>query len=283
MSLFNYSTLNVTLDKTTHSLIVEWARPEKEQKLNFEMLFELESVLAWAANKVEISSILFTSNSNVFCQGLDETNLGDNPDKIEKILARVRKIAESLVHLPQITVCDLKEGAAGVGLEFSLFCDIRIAHCNAQAQFNHLANGTTPSVGGVTLLSKLVGHSQARQWIYTGKKIAAETLEFSGLVAELYESENAHEVIARTLNQIDQGSAIARIQTKMAFAQFTMDAIELGLKIESKISKANMLSYDWKEAISARKEERNPEFMAAKSFTYTLNRAKMELTEELKP
>jgi len=69
----------------------------------------------------------------------------------------------------------------------------------------------------------------------------------------------------------------------MAFRQLITSKIESGLKIENKISKANLYTYDWKEAIKAKVENRDPNFMAAKSFTYALERAKNELVEELKP
>lgn len=283
MSLFNYTTLNVRLNKANHTLFIEFNRPTEEQKVNFEMLFELESVLAWASNKVEISTIFFTSTSDTFCQGLDESNLGETPDKMEKVLSRVRKIIEALPELPQITICDLKKGAKGIGAEFSLFCDIRVADENSEIAFNHLLNGVTPSCGGIALLAECAGNSIARQLIYTGKSVNAKKLEACGFLSEIYNDENANEIVNTVLSSIDQTSNVARIQSKMAFRQLITSKIESGLKIENKISKANLYTYDWKEAIKAKVENRDPNFMAAKSFTYALERAKNELVEELKP
>ncbi|MFZ4713554.1 MAG: enoyl-CoA hydratase/isomerase family protein [Bacteriovoracaceae bacterium] len=283
MSLFNYSTINVKLEKATHTLYVSFNRPDDSQKINFEMLFELESVLAWAANKVEISTIFFTSTSDTFCQGLDETNLGEEPSKMEKVLTRVRKILEAIPHLPQVTICDLKKGASGVGAEFSLFCDLRIAHVDTLVSFNHHNIGVTPSCGGLSLLADLVGHSVSRHWIYTGRKVNANKLEQSGFISDLYSEENAETFLTSLLTDIDQGSGVARIQSKMAMAQLLTPGVETGLKVESKIAKANLYTYDWKEAIKAKKESREPNFMAAKSFTYVLDRAKNEMIEELKP
>ena len=44
-SLFNYNTLKVSLKKETRTLVVELNRPENQNAINTEMIFELEGLL----------------------------------------------------------------------------------------------------------------------------------------------------------------------------------------------------------------------------------------------
>ena len=74
-NLFNYSTLNVSLEKETRTLKILLDRPECEHAINAEMLFELESILAWSAGRIEINSILISSTEstgNLLSSGLDK-------------------------------------------------------------------------------------------------------------------------------------------------------------------------------------------------------------------
>lgn len=282
MELFHYSTLNVSLKKESHSLIIQF-KSTNENKINFEQLFELESVLAWASNKLEINSILFTADNASFCEGIEIQNTENNPEKLERLLQRVRKIGESLCALPQTTIADLKLSAAGVGAELALYCDLRVAQEGATINLNHLTYGLTPSCGGLYQLVSLVGLANAKSWVLSGKKVEYQALLSSGLISQSYHEHNSTQVIDSLLLAIEKQSSISRIQSKMAFFQLQQEHNEKGIKIENQINKANLLSNDWTEAIQAIKVNKQPEYMKAKSFSYTIAKAKNEIEELLKP
>lgn len=282
MDLFHYTTLNVSLQKSSHTLIIEFNNQEKD-RFSFEQLFELESILAWASNKIEITTILFTSNTDTFSKGLELKTAENNPEKLERLVSRIRKIGEAILALPQTTIADLKLNASSIGIEFALFCDLRIAHKSSQIQFTHLKEGLTPSCGGIYQLSSLVGYSVAKSWIMTSKIINAQEMYQYGFVTDIYDSSNYHESLNKLLLMIDSQSSISRIQAKMAFYQMSQDQVEKGKKIETQIHKANMVSNDWSESIQAQEENRSPEFMKAKSLTYTISKVKNDLEEILKP
>lgn len=279
MSLFNYSTLNVTLSKKNRSLHIIFNRSEYQNSFNFEMLFELESILAWASNKLEINTILFSGVDGFFSSGISLESIQKNPDRLEKFLTKFRKVATSLYYLPQTTICDLGTGTSNIGCEFALNCDLRLSHCLSFMEFNHLKMGLTPSAGGIGMLKMNVGPSVAKNWIFTTKKVFTEELTNTGLVTQSYDSLNREETIEKMLTAIDAQSPVSRMQAKMAFFESMRTELEACETYETKISKANILSFDWVEAYQASLEKRDPEFMKAKSFKYVLDHSKDLMTE----
>lgn len=279
MSLFNYSTLNVSLNKQNRSLHISFNRSEYQNSFNFEVLFELESVLAWASNKLEISTILFSGADGFFSSGISLESIQKNSDRLEKFLTKFRKIASSLHYLPQTAICDVGTGTSNLGCEFAINCDLRLSHCLSYMEFNHLKMGLTPSAGGIGMLKTHVGPSKAKNWIFTTKKVFTEELLNCDLVCQSYDSLNRQEVIDNLLNTIDAQAPVSRMQAKMAFFESMRFELETTETYEAKISKANILSFDWVEAQQANLEKRNPEFMKAKSFKYVLDHSKDLLTE----
>jgi len=91
-SLFNYSTIKVNLEKSTRTLKVDFDRPQVNNVINNEMLFELETLLSWATNKLEICTILFSSTSETFCCGADPKDLlRMDIEKLTKYFKRIQK------------------------------------------------------------------------------------------------------------------------------------------------------------------------------------------------
>lgn len=279
MSLFNYSTLNVSLNKQNRSLHISFNRSEYQNSFNFEVLFELESILAWASNKLEISTILFSGTNGFFSSGISLESIQKNPDRLEKFLTKFRKITSSLHYLPQTTICDIGTGTCNIGCEFAINCDLRISHCLSFMEFNHLKMGLTPSAGGIGLLKANVGPARAKNWIFMAKKVFADELMNSGLTLQSYDSLNREESINTVLMTLDSQAPVSRMQAKMAFFESIHSELTATETYETKISKANILTFDWVEAQEAHLQKRDPEFMKAKSFKYVLDHSKNLMTE----
>ena len=262
-SLFNYNTLKVSLKKETRSLVVELNRPENQNAINSEMIFELESLLSWCAQRIEIHSILLSSTSDIFSCGLDKEEAKNLPEeKLIKNMSKLQKLIYSMFFLPQTIVADLKDGASGLGAELALGADLRLARPGAKIAFNHLSRGITPACGGVGFLGALVPKSFAKNWLLSGRAIASEALTASGLILELYTSTDTASEI---LNSIATQSPVARIQTKRSFLETIMADLDRALSFESQFSTATLATGDWKKAMN---DEKN--FMSAMAMAQVL-------------
>jgi enoyl-CoA hydratase/carnithine racemase len=245
MSLFNYNTLCVSLDKTTRSLSIELNRPELGNALNTEMIFELETLFTWLSTHIEVKSIYFTGKGDYFCKGLDDEELATwSEEKRQKNFEKVQKLVYSMFYLPQTILVDLKKGCSGLGVELAMGADIRIAHESCNLHFNHLQKGIVPSCGGIGFTNALLGNAVARQWILSSMEVKTASLLATQTIVESYNEESTY---MNFLTNISNQSEIARIQAKRSLLESIMPEIDRTIKWEKRFSIAGMCTGDWRE------------------------------------
>lgn len=267
-TLFNYTTLSTRLEKTTRTLFVTLNRPDWNNAFRLEMLFELESLFAWATTKVEINSIFIDSSSSFFSTGLEYDMLsGTSAQSLDKINQKLQKIIFAMMQLPQTIVVDLGEGAETLASEFALGADIRISSVNSKIAFNHCQYGLVPAAGGMTMLSTLISPVFARSWVLTGSPISSTALLQSGFVRATYDSTNRSDIIREILSDIFKSAPVQRIQAKLGLFESLRSQLEAGLVMDKKIAKASMVSEDWR---TKRPEQKEFNFMPAKSMSYAV-------------
>lgn len=267
-NLFNYTTLSTRLEKTTRTLFVTLNRPDWNNAFRLEMLFEIESLLAWCTSKVEINSIFFNSSTPFFSTGLEyDTLSGTSAKHLEKVNMKLQKIIFAMMQLPQTVIVDLGSGSETLASEFALGADIRIASEEAQVSFNHCHYGLVPGAGGMSMLSTLVSPSFARQWVLTGHKISKKAMSDSGFVVTTYNQENRNEVVQEVLTNIANAAPVQRIQAKLGLFEALRSQFETGIVMDRKVAKASMISEDWR---TKRPEEKDLNFMPAKSMSYAV-------------
>lgn len=267
-SLFNYTTLSTRLEKSTRTLFITLNRADWGNAFRTEMLFELESILAWCTTRVEINSIYIDSSTKFFSTGLEVERLGElTPSALEKINTKLSKITYAMMQLPQTVIVDLGEGSQLFGSEFALGADIRLCSVNSTVRFNHSHYGLVPAAGGMSFLSTLINPSKARHWVMSGLGIKSEELVATGFVAQTYDSTTRQEVISELLNSIAKQAPVQRIQSKLGLFESIRPQLEAGLVADKKIAKASMVSQDWK---TRSEKNENFEFMPAKSMSYSV-------------
>lgn len=268
MHLFNYTTLGTRLEKTTRTLFVTLNRPDWNNAFRLEMLFELESLLAWCTTRVEINSIYIHSSSQTFSTGLELNQLSTlSASNLAKINSKLQKIIFAMMQLPQTIIVDLSHGSQTLASEFALGADIRIAHKDTKIAFNHNHYGLSPAAGGMSMLSALIAPSFARHWVLGGSFIDRNALLNSGFLSAVYSDNNHEEIRSEILNKIAKDAPVQRIQSKMGLFESIRGQLEAGIVNDRRIAKASMMSEDWK---SKSAQEDDFDFMPAKSMSYSV-------------
>ena len=243
--LFNYTTINVELIKQFRSLKITLKNTHKY--ISLEVLFELESILAWSTSKVEIHSIIICSEEGTLSEGLDTQSLPELKEgNLKRITEKLQKITHALFHLPQTVIIDLGTGAKNLAAELAIGADIRIAHQTTQVSFNHTLNGLVPCSGGMGILTTIIGSTFAKNWILTGNTIPIEQLTQSGFVYQTYQNDR-HEITDQILHSIHLQSPIQRVQAKLGLFQTIKECIQEATQFEKQIGNASRVSQDWKE------------------------------------
>jgi len=267
--LFNYSTLQVKLIKESRTLKVSFRK--NKNTINLESLFELESILAWCSNRLEINTILMSSDNDFFNEGIDKNKLANyDQKKLIKITEKLQKIVHAMYHLPQTIIIDMKKGSFDLGSELSLGADVRIATKDTTIAFNHNRVGLTPSSGGIGFLNTIVGNSFARNWILLGRKIDCSQLISSGFVSEIY-LEDSTQLLSDLLSSVAHSAPVQRVQSKLGLLECVRTKLEEVIKFERSISLAALQSEDWKDS----------ENMPAKGMSSAVKIAK-EISEQEK-
>lgn len=267
-TLFNYTTISTRLEKTTRTLFVTLNRPDWNNAFRLEMLFELESLLAWCTTRVEINSIFIDSSTPHFSTGLEfETLPKTSASQLDKVNMKLQKIIFAMMQLPQTVIVDLGEGSQTLASEFSLGADIRIASKKTKVAFNHCSYGLVPAAGGMSMLSTLISPAFARSWVLSGKAVEAPALMESGYLSLTYEAKNRTEKIQELLTSVSAQAPVQRIQAKLGLFETLRSQFESGIVMDRKIAKASMVSEDWR---TKKPEQKDLNFMPAKSMSYAV-------------
>ncbi len=252
--LFNYNTLQVTLNRETKTL--EVGLPET---FSSELVFELEGLLGWTTDKIEISSILFRPAKEFFPSYFEESDLQSlTPGKFQKIIRKLRSLTYTMQYLPQTIIMDINTGCYGLGAEFALGGDIRIGLFRGHIHWNHLSLGISPMCGGIGLLEKLVGTSRAKSWILMGKKVGSSEALEAGLLTLTYQVNSEIKFLLRNINSQSQ---VSRIQAKRAFLETHRAKLDHCQDIDQKISEACLATGDflkWNQSGKEREEFLSP-------------------------
>src|SRR5204863_1593434 len=123
--------------------------------------------------------------------------------------------------------------AVGFGATFTLPMDVRIASSAARFGFVFSRRGVVPEAASTWFLPRLVGISQAAEWVYTGRVFSAEEARAGGLVSRVVAPDELLATARGLALEIAQNTsavsvALARqMKWKMLGADHPMDAHRL--------------------------------------------------------
>lgn len=234
--IFSYNTIATTLIIPTKSLEIKF----RKTFLTSESLFELESVLAWAATHTEVQSLYITSFGDNFIQGFDPAEVKIlSEEKLKKQFMKVSTITQSLLCLSQTVVIDMKNGTRGVGLELSLAADIRIAKSNAVFCFDHLSQGLTPTCGIFSFLKSYLNQNVLRSLLLSGLDFGKDSLLALGGWCEF--DTDASPILANIYAQ----APIARMQAKRGLYGINQSVDQEAIEVEKQLFNAVVHSKDY--------------------------------------
>ena len=278
----NFDTL--LYDIEDNILTITLNRPDKLNAFNFQMQNDLIKAFDEADKDDNVKAIIVTGAGRGFCAGADLSagartfdfeRRDDRSDKQGAVLENGEidwsnpsiRDGGGLVTLrifdclkPVISACN--GPAVGVGLTMQLAMDIRLASEEARYGFVFARRGLVPEACSSWFLPKIVGISQALEWVYSGKVFPAEEALKGGLVRSIHKADDllndAKEIALEiTKNCAPVSVALSRqMLWKMAGADHPMEAH----KIDSRGIFARGRMQDAKEGVTSFLEKREANF-----------------------
>lgn len=169
-------------------------------------------------------------------------------------------VMRSLENLPIPVIAAVNGFALGGGTELALACDLIIAADKAQFGQPEINLGIIPGFGGTQRLARRIGLPRARELIYSGDMIDAETAYRCGLANKVVPLANLMTEAKALAQKLATKPPFAIQQAKEAInAGIDMD-LENGCRLENDAFALSFATEDKKEGMTAFLEKRQAKF-----------------------
>lgn len=188
----SYTTLDYRVEDAILTLTLN--RPEQMNAFTVEMADELEHAFRRASEDDAVAAIVVTGAGRAFCAGmdlslpgnvfgLDETQqptVADMHDRLHApgIQNGVRdtggRVTLAIYECKKPVIGAINGAAVGIGATMTLAMDIRLASEKARIGFVFGKIGVVPEACSSWFLPRIVGISQALEWVYSGDILTAE-------------------------------------------------------------------------------------------------------------
>ena len=261
MTEHRYETLELELKAGVATIRLN--RPEARNALNAQLKSELASLIADIAGDSEVRAVLITGNGTAFCAGGDITEMDPDrsPDGARlRMRTILRQIYLPLAQLEKPVVAAVNGHAHGAGVSLALATDIVIASEEAILSLAFNRVGVVPDSGVLYFLSRQLGRNQAKELLFTGRRMTAREALEAGIVNRVVphaELETASQELARSLAC---GPTIALGLAKRLLDQAPTMSFEDMVELEAYAQGIAMSTSDHREAVTAFRQKREPTF-----------------------
>jgi enoyl-CoA hydratase len=160
------------------------APPKNEMSISF--FRDFDRLMEQIARDRDLRGLILHSEGRHFSSGADTEELlklfTKNKETLPGQIAENSKAFQRMHQLAVPVVACLKGICYGAGLELALSAHFRIAAPNTRMSFPEAAFGIMPGLGGLGLLSRIVGEAKAMELALSTDSLDAEEAKALGLI-----------------------------------------------------------------------------------------------------
>jgi enoyl-CoA hydratase len=239
--------------------IVKMNRPNAMNALNSDTLGELTKAFSHLAESTEVSVIILTGEGKAFVAGADIAEMKDmSGNEAEEFSRSGQKVFGLIAKIEKPVIAAVNGFALGGGCELALACDIRIASDKAKLGQPEVNLGVIPGFAGTQRLSRLVGTAKAKELIFTGDMVDAQTAHSIGLVNQVVPVDQLMNVCMELANKIASKGPVAVKLAKKVINEGIEARLDEGSAYETRDFAECFASGQAKEGMSAFLEKRKP-------------------------
>jgi enoyl-CoA hydratase/carnithine racemase len=228
----SYKTLRYEVADNILTLTLD--RPDALNAFTVEMAYELIDAFNRASDDDDVRAVVVTGAGKAFCAGMD-LSVGGNVFGLNEELAPTMVDMEQRLEDPEIkegvrdtgglvtlAIYDCKKpviaaingAAVGIGATMTCAMDIRLASEHARIGFVFNKIGITPEACSSWFLPRIVGISQALEWVYSADILKAEEAKEGGFVKAVLPADQLLEEAYRIAARIAQHSPVSIALTR---------------------------------------------------------------------
>lgn len=260
----------IRYDVADRILTITLNRPDKLNAFTSQMLEELLDALDRADADDEIRAIIFTGAGRSYCAGADLSR----GDRTFDVAARNQigegevwrdgggRLTLRLYDSKKPVIGAINGAAVGVGVTMTLPMDVRIASEDARFGFVFARRGLVPEACSSWFLPRLVGISQAQEWVLTGRVFPAAEALAGGLVSHVVPAADLLPAAGALAREIaDNTSAISvALSRQMLWRMLSADHPMAAHRIDSRGIQQLGIAPDAKEGVVSFLEKRPAKF-----------------------
>lgn len=250
-------------------------RPDKLNAFTTQMMHELASAYVAADLDDDVRVVIVTGRGRAFCAGADLSPGSDVFDPKTKAVERASigtiggapRDGGGLVGLTSAAcrkpvIAAINGPAIGVGVTMTLPMDIRLASDEATFGFVFARRGLVPEAASSWFLPRIVGISQAMEWVATGRVFGPDEALSGRLISQVLPPEqllpHAY-AIAREI--ADNTSAVSvAVAKQMMWSMLGEDSPWAAHRADSRAMRHLGSSADGREGIASFLEKRGADF-----------------------
>jgi enoyl-CoA hydratase/carnithine racemase len=183
-----YETLETSVEDRV--LTITMNRPDRLNAFNTAMLRELLAAFDEADANDDVRAVIVTGKGRAFCAGADLGSGGGTFDASRQESIDDHRDGGGLVSLRifesrKPVIAAINGPAVGVGATMTLPMDVRLAGESARMGFVFARRGIVPEACSSWFLPRVVGISQAMEWVSTGRIFSAQEALAGRLVSRV--------------------------------------------------------------------------------------------------
>ena len=250
---------NIVLDKEGGVAIVKMNRPAAMNALNSETLGELKEAFAYLKDDDAVKVIIITGEGKAFVAGADIAEMKDmTGDQAKEFSKAGQKVFSKVARMKKPVIAAVNGFALGGGCELAMACDIRIASEKAKLGQPEVNLGIIPGFAGTQRLSRLVGAAKAKEMIFTGDMVDAQTALSTGLVNQVVPVDQLMNVCMEMANKIASKGPVAVKLAKKVINEGIEEKLDKGSEYETDEFGECFAKGEAKEGMTAFLEKRKP-------------------------
>ena len=238
-------------------------RPEALNSTHDTLYRELGGLIRDIAADPAVGAVVLTGAGRGFCAGADVKSMKADAPMLERRARHrwiLRDILRPLIALEKPVIAAVNGAAVGAGFNIALACDIIIA--SEKAMFSQIFTklALVPDLGGLYLLTRVVGLNKAKELCFTAKKISAAEGAELGFVNHVVPHDDLMPRAQALAAEIAAGPATSLAMIKTLLNKSSTATLDQMLEYESFAQAVAYSTPDHQEGVAAFREKRQPNF-----------------------
>lgn len=237
-------------------------RPQRRNAMSLEVFDGLRARAEQAGDDDGAGAVLVRGAGGVFSSGIDTSVFGGQAEEgiSEAFIRRLQDSFTAFEVLDKPTVAAIEGYCFGAGLQLAVACHLRAVGPTAVLSVMERRWGLIPDLGGTHRLPRLVGLGRATELALTARRVTAEEALAMGLADVALPADDPQGTVLAYAKQLACGPGAVRRLPRLLRENLGRSRDE-ALAAERAAQRACIEGPDFKEAVMASLEGREPEFV----------------------